>query len=326
MDFFGNEKESAAFDRGRARIQTALIALGISFIFLAAYFVQVITVPLLRRTVPAWFDSEWFLWAVRLVPMYLISMPLSLLLFRFAPASAPEKKKMRALEWFGVLAICFGLTYAGNFLGNIINTVLEWFTGHASTGDLEEVTSASPFLSNLLFCGILAPVMEELFFRKVVIDRLRRFGDLPAVLLSGVAFGLIHGNLSQFFYAAAIGMVLGYVYLRTGNLFYTIGLHMSVNLVGGVYTSEMLKRFDPDAFLRNPSLSPDVLPGLLMFAAYLFLIFTAVVTTPVAIALLYRKIKFEKAVPAASARDWVTVLCLNPGVWVFVGTVVFLFI
>lgn len=326
MEHFGNREGDAAFDRGGARWQIGLIGLGISSIFLVAYFAQVVAVPILRSAVPAWFDSEWFLWAVRLVPMYLISMPLSLLIFRFAPASAPEKKRLPLPVWLGVLAICFGLTYAGNFLGNIVNTVLEWLTGGSSTGDLEEVTSGSPFLSNLLFCGILAPLMEEIFFRKVVIDRLRRFGDLPAVLLSGIAFGLIHGNLSQFFYAAAIGAVLGYVYLRTGNLLYTIGLHMSVNLIGGVYTSEMLKRFDPDAFLKNPSLSPDVLPGLLMFAGYWALIMAAIVTAPVAIALLYRRVRFEKANPAPAARDWVNVLCVNPGVWVFAGTVAFLFV
>ena len=81
---------------------------------------------------------------------------------------------------------------------------------------------------------IVAPIVEELIFRKIVIDRLSVFGDRNAIIFSSVAFGLIHVNLYQFFYATALGFILGYVYTKTRNVKYSIFMHMLINFLGSV--------------------------------------------------------------------------------------------
>ncbi len=73
---------------------------------------------------------------------------------------------------------------------------------------------------------VMAPVCEEVLFRKLIIDRIRRYGDKAAILVSAIIFGLCHGNFYQFFYAFGIGLVFGYIYTRTGRIRYTIGFHM----------------------------------------------------------------------------------------------------
>ena len=45
-------------------------------------------------------------------------------------------------------------------------------------------------------------------FRKLLIDRIVPFGQRVAVVVSGLAFGLFHGNFYQFFYAFSLGAVL----------------------------------------------------------------------------------------------------------------------
>ena len=82
--------------------------------------------------------------------------------------------------------------------------------------------------------AVLAPVFEELVFRKVLVDHVLPFGEWPAILFSGITFGLFHGNLTQFFYATVLGMILAYVYIRWGNILYTIGIHACINFLGGV--------------------------------------------------------------------------------------------
>ena len=42
-------------------------------------------------------------------------------------------------------------------------------------------------------------------------------------------FGLMHGNLNQCLYAVVIGLILGYVAVRTNRIFYNVLLHMAVN-------------------------------------------------------------------------------------------------
>ncbi len=52
-----------------------------------------------------------------------------------------------------------------------------------------------------------APLGEEIVFRGVVYGQLRKVLKVPyAVVLSGLAFGLFHGNLVQAVYATVIGI------------------------------------------------------------------------------------------------------------------------
>ena len=86
-----------------------------------------------------------------------------------------------------------------------------------------------------------------------------------------------HGSLSQFFYAAALGLVFGYVYLRTSRLWCPVGLHMFINFLGGIVAPWVLGRMDGDgpAFdggmgLRELLFSPTglyALYGILLLAA-----------------------------------------------------------
>ena len=83
----------------------------------------------------------------------------------------------------------------------------------------------------VLVVGILAPIVEEIIFRKLLIDNMSKYGIVASVTISAFLFGLFHGNLAQFFYAWALGIIFGFVYVYTGKIIYTILLHMSGNLV-----------------------------------------------------------------------------------------------
>lgn len=77
---------------------------------------------------------------------------------------------------------------------------------------------------------ILGPITEELIFRGLVYTRLRRATTpIVAALLSGVAFGIVHGNMIQFFYAAALGVVLGLVMERYGSVLPCMIIHILFN-------------------------------------------------------------------------------------------------
>lgn len=64
---------------------------------------------------------------------------------------------------------------------------------------------------------VMAPICEEILFRKILIDRIRLYGDKAAILVSSVVFGLSHGNFYQFFYAFGIGLVLAIFIFRRGS-------------------------------------------------------------------------------------------------------------
>jgi membrane protease YdiL (CAAX protease family) len=77
-----------------------------------------------------------------------------------------------------------------------------------------------------------APLVEELFFRGLVLSSLqRRFGDGWAVAGSAVAFGLAHFEPLQLPALVALGVVLAVLALRTGRLGPGIFAHAAFNAV-----------------------------------------------------------------------------------------------
>jgi membrane protease YdiL (CAAX protease family) len=122
----------------------------------------------------------------------------------------------------------------GSMIGNTLNASIGALLGHEIENATSDLIEKSPVWLIFLVTVILAPIIEELMFRKFMIDRLSRYGDKVAIIVSAVAFGLFHGNFYQFFYAALIGLVLGYMYCESGNVKHTILMHMIINFLGSV--------------------------------------------------------------------------------------------
>jgi membrane protease YdiL (CAAX protease family) len=79
---------------------------------------------------------------------------------------------------------------------------------------------------------IVAPLMEELLFRGLLLPGLeRRHGAGPAVLVSALLFGLVHLDWSGSLYAFVAGLLLGALRLRVGSLWPCVTLHAAVNSV-----------------------------------------------------------------------------------------------
>ena len=77
---------------------------------------------------------------------------------------------------------------------------------------------------------ILAPIIEEIVFRRFVFNRMRESVNyLVAAVLSSLNFVVIHGNMIQMVFAFTIGMLLCYIYEKYNNLIAPIFLHAMVN-------------------------------------------------------------------------------------------------
>jgi membrane protease YdiL (CAAX protease family) len=90
----------------------------------------------------------------------------------------------------------------------------------------------------------LAPIFEELVYRERLLPALaRRFGTLPALVLSSAAFALPHLEPWTVLATFLVGLALGAVMRGTGAVVLCIGLHMGLNLAAlvlGVGAAESL--------------------------------------------------------------------------------------
>src|SRR5207248_10213234 len=81
-------------------------------------------------------------------------------------------------------------------------------------------------LGGLFVVGLLAPVTEELFFRGFVLRGfLARYPAQLAIFASAVLFMVVHLNPWQSISALVAGLILGWLYLRTGSLLPCLLLH-----------------------------------------------------------------------------------------------------
>ena len=151
--------------------------------------------------------------------IYALVLPFVFLILRLVPEERAEKMKISFLQFcmFFILAQGFGTIF--NLLGNAINDAVAASSG----GDASAMNPVNEMLDSLspvmiLYVGFLGPIIEEYIFRWKLLNRLRRFGDKAAITYTALMFGLMHGNVTQFLYAAVIGVVLGYVAVKTGRM------------------------------------------------------------------------------------------------------------
>lgn len=88
------------------------------------------------------------------------------------------------------------------------------------------------FLAFAVVVIVVAPIVEELMFRGVGYGLLERFGRAAAIVLVGIAFGLMHGLVAGFPVIATFGIGLAYLRARTGSVYPCILLHASFNAAG----------------------------------------------------------------------------------------------
>lgn len=93
-------------------------------------------------------------------------------------------------------------------------------------------------LFQLLGSCIIIPIAEELVFRGVVYQRLRIHFDVPkALLISAVIFGIVHTNMVQFIYAALLGILLAFLYEKSGFFYVPVLGHAVANTIAVIRTA-----------------------------------------------------------------------------------------
>ena len=151
------------------------------------------------------------------------------LVIRRIPKSDWQKETLSFKSMFQI----FVMMYAVGTVFNLVGTYISQAAPAGGTDQLDMinamVTSGIP--TGIMMTVVIAPILEELIFRKLILDRIRNYGEKTAIVFSALCFGLFHGNLTQFLYAFMIGLFLGYVYCKTGKVLYTMIMHALVNLI-----------------------------------------------------------------------------------------------
>lgn len=308
--------------------------IGLMFFFgtLIVNGVQIAFLALFQVIRPEWVENPTARLMIVMLPMYAVALPLMILLVRRIPAveSRPaEPRRMGAGQIALAFFMCYAIMYLSNMIGSLITLFIGIIKGGAVSNTVAEITGSTSLWFNALVMVIAAPVFEEYIFRKLLVDRLVQFGEWAAVLMSGLMFGLFHGNLNQFVYAFTLGLFLAFVYVKTRNVKYTILLHMLINLLGGVASTwimkavgfaeagDLLAAYPPNTAEQLMTLV-QLLPMYMVMGTYVMLLLAIVVIGVVMLCVFRKKFRFAQGETPLPKGKKFSSMFLNIGMLLYV--------
>jgi membrane protease YdiL (CAAX protease family) len=144
------------------------------------------------------------------------------------PMSALGLRRFRA-RW---VWISFVVVLATLAVGIALEPVLHGGEEQGLAPDEWQPEHATAFVVNSAMIVLVAPFVEELFFRGIGVRALTVFGTMAAIVLSGIVFGAVHGVLGALPPLALFGIGLAWIRVRSASIWPGFIAHAAYNGIG----------------------------------------------------------------------------------------------
>ena len=213
--------------------------------------VQIILASFLQHTpyYHLYNDSPIFQYAFNVIVVHVLSLaiPFSIMALilrkRFTGPLVPTKK-IGAPSICAWISLGMGLTMLASFFTNLVIMVVDKFGYELSQPDMLVPDSVFALVVSTIAISIIPGIIEEYAMRCCALGALKKYGKGFAVVTVSVVFGLIHGNVIQFIFAFLVGVILGYITVRTDTVVPAMFIHAfnnglsSINDIVKYFTSE----------------------------------------------------------------------------------------
>ena len=116
-------------------------------------------------------------------------------------------------------ALIFWINIALGFIISIVSNIYE-----------QDFVIERPLYLHIVHAICVAPVLEEIIFRGVIMNNLKKYGIKTAIISNSILFGLSHYNIDMIIPAFFIGIVLSYVAYRY-SIKCSILMHILINMI-----------------------------------------------------------------------------------------------
>lgn len=134
-------------------------------------------------------------------------------------------KKMKFSDM--MLCILFGILIQPVL--TLLNGLSMVFSTNTTSVFMFSLSEQVPFLAALFLMAVVPCILEETVYRGVFYNEYSKINPWHAAMLSGLLFGLMHGNINQFCYAAVMGIVFALLIEATGSILSTMLIHFWIN-------------------------------------------------------------------------------------------------
>jgi len=182
----------------------------------------------------------------------------------FKQLQLPSQRMEWLLPAIGLILFSIPLVALTNWLNHQIPLPDILNSMEDSTGELIKqllkMENTGELLFNLFLIGVLPGVGEELIFRGIIQKEIEQTSRKPwlAILVTAAIFSAIHFQFAGFLPRMFLGVILGFVYWRTRNLWIPILAHVlfnSMQVIGAYSMPEMMEEMGTESVSLPPTLS-----------------------------------------------------------------------
>ena len=128
-------------------------------------------------------------------------------------------EKLNAKDFSVYFALAF-------WIGNFFSFLIVLMSSHK--GRTPVVAIYEPLYTDIIMTVFVAPVLEEIVFRGVIMNNLKKYGIKTAIIVNSFLFGVSHSNINMIIPAILIGIIFSYIAYKY-SLKYSILLHFLLN-------------------------------------------------------------------------------------------------
>lgn len=94
------------------------------------------------------------------------------------------------------------------------------------------ITTTVPIYLLLISSCIIGPIYEEIIFRYILLNKLKKFNSpKTSIIISSLIFSILHLNPTKIFFSFILGLILNITYNKTNNIITSIIIHISTNTI-----------------------------------------------------------------------------------------------
>ncbi len=138
----------------------------------------------------------------------------------------PEKKSALPLVLIGV-----GFCSFANIAVSMAGSLFEQFGIDYDVSFAENPKGIIGFILSFIATAIVPALVEEFACRGLILGSLKKFGEGFAVIVSAAVFGLMHGNFQQIPFAFLVGLILGFITVKSGSIWLACLVHSLNNCI-----------------------------------------------------------------------------------------------
>lgn len=148
----------------------------------------------------------------------------------------------RVEKGLGLVMFFFGIAFCG--FAQVATDVTATFFGQFFTYEVPHYESAGGVVGiilSVISTAITPALAEEFACRGIALGSLRKYGDGFALIVSSLLFAFMHGNFQQIPFAFLVGLILGYIRIKSGSIWICCAVHGFNNLLSVIY--EALQKY-----------------------------------------------------------------------------------